>query len=301
MRRRWKIALWVVGAVVLVPAIVLAPPTGELMINLTCRMKPPTPNCVERMRAMGHVWAHIGWLDRSIAWYARAAAEGDDTESYFHLGWAYEQRGYRQVVPKTLAQRKTQEHVTAKMQADLNARFDAGLLNTIDVRQMPEAPEPNVREDFELAAAAYRKAADRGFAPAMNNLGQMYIGGVFGSARRQDGAAFIISAAEAGNPFGAINATLIYTAGMGVQRDDGEATRWGQWNGEGVNARDLVYPTLEHSRMALSGQAEPRLFAVIREVSKRHIPLGVSFKPLRPDPRLPTFRSVTEQIKQQPH
>jgi TPR repeat protein len=303
MRRRWKIALWVVGAVVFIPAVLLAPPTGELSINLTCRMKPPTPTCVQRMRAMGHVWAGIGWLDRAITWYERAATEGDDAASYFHLGWAYEQRGYRTVVPRMLAYEKALEQAAAKVQSELEARFHAGLRtsNGAELQQTPAVPEPNLREDFELAAGAYRKAADRGFAPAMNNLGQMYVSGALGSDRLKDGAALIVRAAEAGNPLGAINAALIYTAGMGVSRDDREATRWGQWNGEGANRRDLAYPTLEHSRMALSGDVEPQFLVAIREVAKRHLPLDVRYKPLRPDPRLPTFQSVLDGLKKKPN
>jgi hypothetical protein len=135
----------------------------------------------------------------------------------------------------------------------------------------------------------------------MNNLGQMYVSGALGLDRLKDGAALIVRAAEAGNPLAAINAALIYTAGMGVARDDREATRWGQWNGEGVNPRDLAYPTLEHSRVALSGDVEPRLLVAIREVSKRRLPLDVRFKPLRPDPRLPTFQSVVDGLKKQPN
>jgi hypothetical protein len=261
-------------------------------------MKPLTPNCVQRMRAMGHVWAQIGWLDRAITWYGRAAAEGDDAESYFHLGWAYEERASRRIVPRMQAHQKAMERAAANVQAELQARFDVGHPNMTEaqISKMQELPEPNVREDFERAKGAYRKAAERGFAPAMNNLGQMYLSGVLGPARPEDGAALILRAAEAGNPLGAINAALIYNGGMGVPHDDSKAARWGQWSGERVNARDLVYPTLEHSRMVLAGNVEPQLLVSIREVAKRHIPLGAGFKPLRPDPRLPTFSSVRNQL-----
>src|SRR5690606_33728256 len=111
-------------------------------INLTCRMTPPTPNGVARMRAMGHVWAQIGWLERAIKWYGRAAAEGDDAASYFHLGWAYEERGYRQAGPRMQAYRKAQEQAVAKVQAELKARFEAGVLDLTDIEtlKMPDIP-----------------------------------------------------------------------------------------------------------------------------------------------------------------
>lgn len=298
MRRSWKIVLGIAAAAVL--AILLSPPTGELSINLTCRMEPLTPNCAGRMRAMGHVWAQLGWMSRAIKWYGRAASEGDDVAAYFHLGWAYEQRGYSQIVPQVREHEKALQEAAAKVQAELKAQVDAGVMTMaeLNVPKMAAIPEPNVREDFELAEAAYRKAADRGFAPAMNNLGQLYTSGVFGSAKLADGARWIIQAAEAGNPFGAINASLLYTSGMGVPRDAEQAARWGVWTGESTNPRDVIYPTLEHTSMVLSGASERPLVWQIRKTMETHEPLTVTFRPLQPDPRLPTFHNAEKQLQE---
>jgi hypothetical protein len=158
---------------------------------------------------------------------------------------------------------------------------------------------PTGREDFDLAASAYRKAAERGFAPAMNNLGSTHVSGLFGSAQRSDGALWILRAARAGNPFGAVNATLLYFywSGNGVRPDSAEARRWSEWTGEDVNPKDLAYPTLEHTSMVLRSGLEPRLFWTIREAAKRRIPLGASFTPLRPDPRLPAFSPVIRYLR----
>jgi hypothetical protein len=300
MRRSWKIVLGIAGAVVLVPAVLLSPPAGELSIALTCRMEPPTPGCVERMRAMGHVWAQLGWMSRAIKWYGRAASEGDDTAAYFHLGWAYEQRGYRQILPKMQAHEKAVEEAAAKVEAELKAQVDRGVTSMAELKvpEMPAIPDPNVREDFELAESAYRKAAERGFAPAMNNLGQLYTGGVFGSTRRADGAQWILRAAEAGNPLGAINASLLYTDGMGVPRDTAQAARWGRWTGENTDRRDLAYPTLEHTTMVLSGTSERPLVWQIRKTVETREPLNVTFRPMQPDPRLPTFHDVQKTLQE---
>jgi hypothetical protein len=299
MRRTWKIALGIVGVAVATPLVLLSPPFGELSIKLTCRMQPPTPTCAARMRAMGHVWAQFGWLDRAVLWYGRAAHEGDNTAAYFHLGWAYEQRGYRQIVPRTQAHEKTLKAAAAKMQAELKAQVDAGItdVSKLKVPAMPTVPEPKLREDFELAEQAYRKAAERGFAPAMNNLGQLYMSGALGSPDYEGGAQWILRAAQAGNPFGTINASLIYTGGMGVPSDTEQAARWGHWTGDHTDPRDVAYPTLEHTTMVLSGSSEPPLVAGIRETMKSHKPLTVAFKPLQPDPRLPTFHSVAKKLK----
>lgn len=305
MRRRWQILMWVAGTVVAVPIIVFAPPTSELIINLTCRDTPPTPKCVVRMRAMGHVWAQLGWLDRAITWYRRAATEGDDPGSYFHLGWAYEQRGFRDFVSKAQAHERAADAAASKAQAGLEAslkhQFVTGDVyshqSNSEAAKMTDLPEPNLREDFNLAEGAYRKAAERNFAPAMNNLGAMYVSGVFGSARRWDGVPWLMRAGQADNPFGAINLALMYSDGLGVPRDAAEAARWGAWKGAHVDRRDLAYPTLERTRMVLGGGIEPQWAAAIREAAERQIPLDVSFTPLRPDPRLPTFRQVQEKLR----
>jgi len=305
MRRRWQIVLWIAGAAVVVPAIVLAPPTSEFILHLTCRDTPLTPKCVIRMRAMGDVWAQLGWLDRAIMWYGRAATEGDDAASYFYLGWAYEQRGFRDIVPKAQVHAREQDAAAAEAQAALERRFERQLVlgEVRPGRQAAEAPavqevrEPNLHEDYDLAEAAYRQAAERNFAPAMNNLGAMYVSGVFGVARRGEGAQWLLRAGQAGNPFGAINLALIYSGGLGVPQDAAEAARWGQWKGERVNPRDLHHPTLERTHMVLGGDAEPRMYAAIREAARRNIPLDASFKPLAADPRLPTFRQVQEELR----
>lgn len=296
MRRSLKIVLGVAGALVLVPAVVLAPPTTELIINLTCRPVPLTPNCLVRMRAMGHVWAQLGWIDRAIHWYGRAATEGDDPASYFHLGWAYEQRGQREAMPRMEAYRKAQDEAAERAAVKYKADLMAGKAVPLDGPDVENIPEPNVREDFDLAIAAYRKAADRGFAPAMNNIGQMYLSGVFGSRSFGDGAAWVMRAAKAGNPLGAINLAFAYTDGRGVPRDANEAARWGQWTADKTDPRDLAQPTLERTAIIFRGDIDVHLAAQIRDKAKTGEAMTSKFRPLQPDPRLPTFKSVTEKL-----
>lgn len=317
MRRTRKIVVGIVGAVILAPAILLSPPTGELLITLTCRTEPLTPNCAERMRAMGHVWAQIGWLGRAIKWYGRAAAEGDDTAAYFHLGWAYERRGQKTVVPRVLNHDKKLNEAAARGQARLKALFEDKVRMAVRTGNLAEdmkalqaeleaelrhletkkIREPNLRADFDRAEAAYRKAAERGFAPAMNNLGQILLSGAFGSARRGEGVPWIVRAAEAGNPVGAINLSLIYTDGMTVPRDLEQAERWSHWTDKVTDPRDLGSPTLERTNMVLAGALERPLIGAIRAKAKMREELTVTFKPMQPDARLPTFRSVQEQIR----
>jgi TPR repeat protein len=316
MRRALKIVLWLAGGITISAAALVAPPTGEVSIALTCRSQPQTPPCIARMRAMGHVWMSFGWETRALHWYERAAAEGDDPAAYFHVGWLYEQRGQKTVVPRVLDYDKKQAAAAARDQARLKALFDERMktigktgnqadkikaleaeLEAESKRMAAEAlPEPNLRDDFERAEAAYRKAAEHGFAPAMNNLGQLYLSGAFGSQRRSEGVPWIMRAADAGNPVGAVNLSLIYTDGMFVPRDPALAARWGKWIGDRVNPRDLAYPTLERTHMVLAGAIDRQFVAQIRENAKRHEPINVKFTPLQPDARIPTFKQVQKQL-----
>jgi hypothetical protein len=73
---------------------------------------------------MGHVWAYWGALDRAIYWYGSAAEEGDDTDSLFHLGWAYEQRGYPYLIPRMQAQERAVEVASSRAQTKIQAHAD---------------------------------------------------------------------------------------------------------------------------------------------------------------------------------
>jgi TPR repeat protein len=312
MRRRWKIALWSAAAVIAVPAVLLSPPFGELSLVLTCRMEPPTPACVARMRAMGHVWTELRWLGRAIYWYERAAASGNPV-AFFDLGWAYERRGQTTVVSRILDYDKKLEAAVARDQARLKKLVDDRIKAAVEAGRSPaevqitdedlkqleatKIPEPRLRDDFERAEVAYRKAAELGFAPAMNNLGQILLSGAFGSARRSEGVPWLVRAAEAGNPVGAINLSLVYTDGMTVPRDLAQAERWSHWTDKITDPRDLRSPTLERTNMVLAGTLERPLVAAIRAKAKTKEELTVTFKPLPPDPRVPTFEAVRKALK----
>jgi hypothetical protein len=300
MRRGWKIAVGLAGAVILTPVVLLSPPAGELLIRLTCRMEPLTPRCVVRMRAMGHVWARFGWLDRAIMWYGRAATEGDDTAAYFHLGWAYEQRGYRQIVPRVQAHEKVLGAAAAKMQAELKAQADAGVTDMADLKMpaMPAVPEPKLRDDFKRAEDAYHKAADCGFAPAMNNLGNLYESSLLGHRNANEAFRLYMAAARAGNPVGAFNVSRAYHEGLGTARNLSEARKWAEWSPAHFNRADLAEPTLQRTQFFGSDLSAP-LRAKLRAVAENGPPAfaKLELSPLKPDPSLPPFSQVRERLK----
>lgn len=259
----------VVAAVAFAAAVLLVPQITETVIRLTCSQDRPSKTCIVRMRAMGDVWALKGNLLRAQQWYAKAADHGDLVAA-FDLGWAYEQ-------------------TAAANLADLVKQSASGL-----------EPTRLSKPDFNLAATAYRKAAERGFAPAMNNLGQLYSNGVFGPAGPgspllDEGFRWMLRAAEAGNPVAAMNVSLAYREGRGVARDAAKASHWATWTAEKTEPHDLSEPTL--SRTNLFGMPlPPELRAHIRASAKAAQPVTTNFRPLQPDPRLPTFGSVSSKL-----
>jgi len=276
MRRAAKFAVFFAMALIAVlAAFLFIPQISELGIVLTCSRTAPSASCVTRMRAMGHVWSRRDNLDRAAGWYERAARDGQDEASMFHLAWTYEQSGIRNIVPTMLAAEKAAEQAAAN-----NA---------------PIPDRPNGLEPFARAEEWYRKSAEKGFAPAKNNLGQLYLTGMLHSASREEGFRLCMEAARTGNPVAAMNVALAYSDGMGVTRDLAEATRWGTWSAKDYDPRDLQEPTL--SRTHLFGtELPPEIRASIRASVESGRPLTSTFRPLPPDPSLPTFSSVRNKL-----
>ncbi len=241
----------------------------EKVVEWTCTQ--PTERCIIRMRALGHVWSHNSNLDRAAHWYERAAEAGDPA-SMFHLGWAYEMRGIRdvQIFIGTLARVRAPG-------ADQD-----------------QTDEPTLsRQNFVSAARWYRHAADAGFAPAMNNLGDLYGQGYLGKADWQEAFKWHLAAAQAGNPVGAFNISLAYRDGRGVARDVAAADKWALWSPVNFKERDLSDPTLGRTRFFGTALPEPvqrKLQSVAKDGPPSYTVLDL--KPMKPDPRLPTFSDV---------
>lgn len=235
-----------------------------------------TERCVIRMRGMGHVLSYKGNLDRAAFWYRRAADTGD-VASMFHLGWTLEQKGLAQF----------QEAIR-----DMAARRET---------DVPDQSLSFSRSHFQDAASWYRRAAEKAFAPAMNNLGNLYEQSLLsGNRNLHEAFRWYMAAARAGNPIGAFNLSLHYRGGLGVTRDFAEADKWAKWSPVKYNEADLSEPTLERTRIFGSAVPAP-LRAKLRAVADDGPPAYATLElsPLKPDPSLPTFSQVQEQLKGQ--
>lgn len=244
-----------------VTAVATIPHLNEQAVRLTCGEA--TPRCLVRMRSLGHQWARHGAFDRAAAWYGRGAEAGDPI-AMFHTAWAHEQVFWARL--KTLIQ--THQGDTA-----------------------PEDAVAPIMKDFDRAADWYRRAAELGFAPAMNNLGQLYLSGVVGRTDQREAFRWHLAAARAGNPIGVMNVAIAYTAGQGIAADPAAASSWSSWQPTHVSKADLVEPTLERTHLFGTTVPEARR-ALIRAAAKSGEPLRLTLTPMQPDPRLPTFRQV---------
>lgn len=93
----------------------------------------------------------------------------------------------------------------------------------------------------------FQMSADLGFAPAMNNLGQMYAFGIGTDVDKEKAFEWYLRAAKAGNPVAMANVRIAYAKGEGVPQDAAEAEKWKRLSLRNTNETDLAYPTLERT------------------------------------------------------
>jgi hypothetical protein len=245
----------------------LSPKVLEWRVEQACSEM--TESCTTRARALAHLWAYQGENERAVHWYRRAAEAGD-AASMFHLAWMMEQ----QVIEAY--------HVKAWEAAALG--------QTTGLRS-------EMRAQFDQATSWYRRAAEKGFAPAMNNLGQVYARGLNGSRNPQMAAHYYRMAAQAGNPVAGFNLSMAHLAGDGVAQNSAEALKLMEWSpGRKYNAGDLQRPTLERTRFN-GGMLAEGLRQRLRSAAESGPPATakMEFRPLQPVSSLPTFEEVRRQ------
>jgi len=224
----------------------------EARIDWSCPQATPDETCLTRMRAMGHVWSSMGDLERAKRWYAEAAAHGDAV-AMFHLGWVYDIEA-RKEINAFYQQSAAQMRVMAPAEA-------AGEI----VPPVVAAAEPIAAKVHE-ASEWYHRSANLGFAPAMNNLGQLYFMGLDRSESLDVAFEWYMQAARSGNPAGAWNVVLAYQRGAGVRQNYQESRHWAAWSSEYTNAADLAWPTLERTEVQGSF-LPPNAVAMVRSAS----------------------------------
>lgn len=193
-----------------------------------------------------------GEMEKAKYWYAEAAERGD-TAAMFHLGWVHDQA------------------IADDAKAAARARIERG--SDDDPPASPKVSRGSSgKTNYDLASRWYRMAANRGFAPAMNNFGTLQVRGPdnrgsiylphywrdrdIRNAPTRDlvadrSRAFVMFkwAAKLGNPVGQWNLSVAYTAGIGVTLNAAQAEKWAAWTPPATAMADLDEPTLARTRL----------------------------------------------------
>jgi Sel1 repeat-containing protein len=255
-------------------AMAAFPQTGEKLIEMSCSMKQPDENCQRRMMAMGHTWSMKGDLARAREWYGRVADLGD-AEAMFHVGWTYHTGTYGRLKEALEGMRASNAEITPE-------RLRDALQN----------------DDIRMADKWYGKAVEKGFASAMNNLGDIAASGLSGAQDFEKAFGWYLAAARAGNPVAAINVMLAYQTGQGIRQDETEAKKWAAFVPD-ENSPDLRDFTLKHTM--LSGMSlDPNLRSAIRNAAVEHKAVALEMSGMRPTVGLTTFGQISRQLNPPP-
>jgi hypothetical protein len=226
-------------------------------INMAVTCSEPSPPCLVRARAQGHVWSDRGDLNRARKWYAWGAEQGDRI-AMFHLAWVEEQKG-----------------------SDILSRTP---LFSVDDERKKLIADANLA--FSEAALWYRQSAERGFAPAMNNLGGLQAEGLGLPRDTRSAYQWYRAAARAANPVGILNLASAYFDG----ETDGSVEAMSSWSEIApwkAAAEDLQEPTF--GRTLWKGKPLPDgRRDEVRQAAKTQAVFPLQHA-MHPDARLPIF------------
>jgi TPR repeat protein len=256
-------------------------------LDATCSKTAPDRNCVLAMRYLADGWSLSGEMARAKPWYERAATAGD-AAAMFELGWLYHQaavedrRRYRTMFhladavqpwppnpPNGVLDPEAVEHALPGAAADDDEQ--AQLLAHESMKWLAAQ-----RDDAREAAEWYSRAADHQFAPAMNNLGEVYREGLIQSPDFDEAFHWYQAAAAAGNPIGLWNVGAAYASGQGTPRNQSVADQWSTWRptANGV-APDLDEPVLQRTTLHGAEMSEERRDA-LRAAARAGTPYSVT-------------------------
>lgn len=222
----WALALMVVVAVAggIGVWILLLPLVPGASIKASCQ-EPLTQSCMDQMRALGDQLAATGQLDQAASWYGWAA-KGGDKVAMFQLGGVNYARAVddaaRQTHPDFVANEEGRRAVVTEMTG------------------------------FPAASACgwFRRAADLGYAPAMNNVGECYQHGIGFTRSGLAAVQWHLAAAQAGNQVAVMNLVQDVKSGLGGQSDAAAASTWINKRLDQMNRTDLDDQVLAYTLRA---------------------------------------------------
>jgi TPR repeat protein len=224
-------AVWALALLVLVAVaggigvwMLLLPLVPGASIKASCH-EPLTQSCMDQMRALGDQLAATGQLEQAASWYAWAA-NGGDKVAMFELGGV----NYARAIDA--AARQTH--------SDFVANEEGRRAVVAEMTGFPGA----------TACGWFRRAADLGYAPAMNNVGECYSHGIGFTRSGLAAIQWHLAAAQAGNQVAVINLVQDFKAGLGRQSDAAAASAWIKKRFDQMNRSDLDDQILAYTLVA---------------------------------------------------
>lgn len=165
--------------------------------------------CRQRLRAQAELYFSAGDDAAGSAVFRRLYLAGDIRSAFF-LGWHHEEI-YRKAVglPLPAVERLPEDRLHG---ADGLPRGD-GFLKLVDARSVNHDASTRVDDARAKAWLWYAAAAQAGFAPAANNLAQMYRSGIVGPSDQLSARRWFVAAWDRGSPVAAYNLEAMRIAG----------------------------------------------------------------------------------------
>src|ERR1700736_3498870 len=196
----WALASLVVAAVAggIGIWLLLLPLVPGASLKASCH-EPLTQSCMEQMRALGDQLAANGRLDEAASWYGWAA-KGGDKVAMFQLGGV----NYVRAI----------DDAARRSRPDFVANEDGRRAAVVELTGFPAT----------TACGWFRQAADLGYAPAMNNVGECYLHGIGFTRSGLAAVQWHLAAAQAGNQVAVMNLVQDVKSGLGRQSDAAAAS-----------------------------------------------------------------------------
>ena len=145
--------------------------------------------------------------------YYQYAAEKNDNDAQFRLGYIYDQG--KGVTPNYAEAMKW--YLKAANQGSIAAQYNIGIMYD---------KGHGVKQDYSEANKWYQKAAEQGYASAQINLGWNFCEGNGVTQNYTEALNWWLKAANSGDANAQFNVGVMYKNGQGVKQDYSEALKW---------------------------------------------------------------------------
>ncbi len=217
----------------------LLPLVPGAAIKASCH-EPLTRSCMDQVLALGDDFAAKGKLEDAASWYGWAAKEGDKV-AMFKLGGV----NYARAV----------DDAAGQTHANFVANEEGRRAVVVEQNGFPAAS----------ACGWFRRAADLGYAPAMNNVGECYLHGIGFTRSTLAAYQWHLAAAQAGNPVAVMNLVEDYKQGLSGKDETASVPVWTAKRFDQMNRADLDDKILGYTLLA-GAQIAPEEREMMRQI-----------------------------------